>query len=248
MISNTEFKAIEELDLDPIKVKLMHKESGEGWTLEYAEMIESEYRRFLYLMKMFPNEPTAPLFDVDIFWHYHILDTMKYVVDCESVFGYFLHHFPYVGLRGEEDEAAHRDAGQRMKEIYEQTFGEPYGRALQAAVAPLAGDVAMQAPGGNDVLRTAWSVKAVGPHPVLAGAAWSVRVPDGTLAAAARTAWSVQVPAVNVADGGRVAWSVKVAQDVVAAGAGKTAWSVKVPARDTVPDAFYTRRPVLTST
>src|SRR6476619_1403293 len=117
MISNTDFNAIAELDLDPIKVKLMHKESGEGWTLEYANQMELEYRRFLYLMKMFPNEQAAPLFDVDIFWHYHILDTMKYAVDCEEVFGYFLHHFPYVGLRGEDDEAAHRRVGANMQRL-----------------------------------------------------------------------------------------------------------------------------------
>jgi hypothetical protein len=32
--------AIAELDLDPIKVKLMHKESGEGWSLERANAVE----------------------------------------------------------------------------------------------------------------------------------------------------------------------------------------------------------------
>jgi hypothetical protein len=133
MTSNNEFKAIADLDLDPIKVKLMHKESGEGWTLEYANAIEFEYRRFLYLMKKFPNEPAAPLFDVDIFWHYHILDTMKYAVDCDSVFGYFLHHFPYVGLRDEEDEVTHQRAGIRMQELYEGTFDEPYLRPTGAA-------------------------------------------------------------------------------------------------------------------
>lgn len=121
------------LDLEPIKVKLMHKESGEGWTLERANAVEFEYRRFLYLMKTFPNEQTAPLVDVDTFWHYHILDTMKYAADCDALFGYFLHHFPYIGLRGEDDEAAHIRVGLRMKELYEATFGEDYVRAAAPA-------------------------------------------------------------------------------------------------------------------
>jgi len=120
--------AIAALDLEPIKVKLMHKESGEGWTLERANAIEFEYRRFLYLMKQYPDEQTAPLVDVDTFWHYHILDTMKYAVDCDAVFGHFLHHFPYIGLRGEDDEAAHIRVGLRMKELYEDTFAEDYVR------------------------------------------------------------------------------------------------------------------------
>jgi hypothetical protein len=127
--------AIAALDLEPIKVKLMHEESGEGWTLERANAVEFEYRRFLFLMKKYPHEQTAPLVDVDTFWHYHILDTVKYHADCDAVFGHYLHHFPYIGLRGEHDEAAHIRVGQRMKELYEDTFGEDYVRASVAAFA-----------------------------------------------------------------------------------------------------------------
>ncbi len=123
MNSNAELNTIAALDLDPIKVKLMHKESGEGWSLERANAAEFEYRRFLCLSKLYPNEAMAPLLDVDTFWHYHILDTMKYAADCEQAFGYFLHHFPYIGLSGDDDEAAHHEVGARMKERYEATFG-----------------------------------------------------------------------------------------------------------------------------
>jgi len=126
MNANNLFKAVMELDLDPIKVKLMHVESGEGWSQEKTDAVEKEYRRFLCLMKMYPQEDTAPLVDVDTFWHYHILDTMKYAVDCEQAFGYFLHHYPYVGLRGGDDEQFRLDSGDRMRTLYEATFGEAY--------------------------------------------------------------------------------------------------------------------------
>jgi hypothetical protein len=173
MIIDPHFAPVAALDLEPIKVKLMHEASGEGWSLAHADAVEFEYRRFLYLMKKFPNEPSAPLFDVDIFWHYHILDTMKYAADCEAVFGYFLHHFPYVGLRGEDDEAAHHQAGERMRTLYEQTFGEDYIRQ---------GDMGQAKAGGNLADRrqptVAWSVGAN-------KAAWSVNVPN--------IAWSVNV-------------------------------------------------------
>ena len=132
MNSENHFAPIAALDLDPIKVKLMHPESGEGWSRARADAVEFEYRRFLYLMKKFPHEQAAPLFDVDVFWHYHILDTMKYAVDCEAVFGYFLHHFPYVGLRGEQDLEMHQQVGERMRELYEETFGEEYIRVPAA--------------------------------------------------------------------------------------------------------------------
>ena len=126
MNANDLFKAVMQLDLEPIKMKLMHVASGEGWSLEKANAVEKEYRRFLCLMKIYPDEDTAPLVDVDTFWHYHILDTMKYAADCEQVFGYFLHHYPYVGMRGEDDEQFRLDSGDRMRELYEATFGEAY--------------------------------------------------------------------------------------------------------------------------
>ncbi|QNA99206.1 glycine-rich domain-containing protein-like [Massilia sp. Se16.2.3] len=132
MISNKDFNLIAALDLSPIKVKLMHKQSGEGWSLEKANAMEIEYRRFLYLMKAFPNEQTAPLVDVDTFWHYHILDTMKYARDCDQAFGYFLHHYPYVGMEGEDGAEVQQEAGQRMRDLYESTFGEDYLHAQPA--------------------------------------------------------------------------------------------------------------------
>jgi hypothetical protein len=132
MILNNSLSAIMELDLNPIKVKLMHVESGEGWSRDKADAVEKEYRRFLYLMTNFPSEQTSPQVDVDTFWHYHILDTMKYAADCEQAFGYFLHHFPYVGMRGEEDEAARHQGAERIRELYERTFGESYSQAAAA--------------------------------------------------------------------------------------------------------------------
>jgi hypothetical protein len=155
MTSEQGFAPIAALDLDPIKVKLMHEESGEGWSRAYADAVEFEYRRFLYLVKKFPNEQAAPLFDVDIFWHYHILDTMKYAADCEAVFGYFLHHFPYVGLRGDEDLEVHHRVGERMRELYEQTYGVEYIRPDQPARVTV-GKVAFSIPatqGGPSLQR-----------------------------------------------------------------------------------------------
>ncbi len=116
--------AILELNLEPIKVKLMHVESGEGWSLARVNFVEGEYRRFLELAKRFPDEEVACSKDVDIFWHYHILDTRKYAQDCEQIFGYFLHHFPYIGLGSEDDQQQRIDSTTRMHAMYAATFGE----------------------------------------------------------------------------------------------------------------------------
>ncbi|MBB3223388.1 glycine-rich domain-containing protein [Pseudoduganella umbonata] len=222
----TDFDTIDALDLDPIKVKLMHEESGEGWSLERANAVEKEYRRFLYLMKKFPEEQAAPLMDVDTFWHYHILDTMKYAADCDAVFGHFLHHFPYVGLRGAADEEAHRQMGERMRLLYEETFGEDYISA---------GTTAWSARAPERQAGTAWSARAP------AQTAWSARSPQSL---AAQTAWSARSVAAETA------WSARAPAGL----ATTTAWSARAPAaptpsmawsaRSTV-DGFYTERPRL---
>ena len=121
--------AIAELDLEPVKTKLMHVASGEGWSRTKVDALDVEYRRFLYLMHIFPHQESAPTVDVDTFWHYHILDTAKYAADCEATFGYFLHHDPYVGLDSDAEAGAEERGGARMRELYEQTFGEAYIRA-----------------------------------------------------------------------------------------------------------------------
>ena len=130
--------AIQALDLDPIKLKLMDAEEGQGWTRGYVDRMELAYKRFLTLMVKFPEESIAPTKDVDKFWHGHILDTLKYAEDCQNMFGYFLHHFPYFGMRGEEDAANLRAASANMHAIYEREFGEalPRGAAWCAAARP----------------------------------------------------------------------------------------------------------------
>jgi hypothetical protein len=122
MSTHTEYAAFEALDLNPIKMKLMHEASGEGWSEMRTNAVETEYRRFLFLMKKYPDAGAAPTVDVDTFWHYHILDTMKYARDCQATFGFFLHHYPYVGMvSGTEGE--HVQAGDRMRALYEAEFG-----------------------------------------------------------------------------------------------------------------------------
>lgn len=124
--------AIAAIDLASVKTKVMHVASGEGWTAAEADRVETEYRRFLTLMKLFPNEPAAPLVDVDIFWHYHILDTVKYAADCAAALGYFLHHDPSLGMAGEASLAERDRAGARLQELYAATFGVALPAAPQA--------------------------------------------------------------------------------------------------------------------
>jgi len=167
MKANELFNAIMQLDLTSIKIKLTHVQSGEGWSLDKANAVEKEYRRFLCLMKSFPDEDTAPLVDVDTFWHYHILDTVKYATDCEQVFGYFLHHYPYVGMDGTfEDEQFRLESGARMRVLYETMFGETYPDAQAAAAQTISTTNDRHASGQTRM--TAWCAGPAGQGPIRA--------------------------------------------------------------------------------
>lgn len=113
-----------ELDLEPIIVKAIDTEEGLGWSLGFASRVAEEYRKFLVLCFEHPAEPVVPSSFVDDFWHLHILDTQKYMEDCNRYLGYILHHFPYFGMRGEEDALNLRQAWEKTLGLYEAAFGE----------------------------------------------------------------------------------------------------------------------------
>src|SRR5205814_958393 len=141
-----------------IKLKLMDAEEGQGWSREYADQMALAYKRFLALMVKFPEQTIAPTKDIDKFWHGHILDTIKYAEDCQNVFGYFLHHFPYFGMRGAEDAAALAEAGRQTAQLYAKEFGAPIAQAMTCGVAR---------PGTCGVAANDWSANN-GPKGILA--------------------------------------------------------------------------------
>jgi hypothetical protein len=116
------WKAISALDLRPIIFKLTDSDHGKGWSPDRAEKAELKYRQFLFLSGIYTDEIIVPSKDIDEFWHLHILDTKKYLDDCLSVFGYFLHHFPYFGLRGAEDLESMHSAFERSIHLHDLEF------------------------------------------------------------------------------------------------------------------------------
>ena len=124
---------VESLDLEPIKFKIGCKEDGYGWTSEHAERIELAYRRFLVLRARFPQAQIAPTRDIDAFWHAHILDTRKYAADCERIFGEFVHHYPCLGLLGDQDKLD--QAAATLRQLFVSEFGENVPNNARGAAA-----------------------------------------------------------------------------------------------------------------
>lgn len=201
-------ETIQAMDLTPIKFKATRDEDGYGWSPAYADEMEIAYKRYLILHAKYPGLTLAPERDVDRFWHMHILDTRKYAADCDAAFGYFLHHFPYLGLRGEDDAKALDAAFEQMQQLYLEEFGEPMVKPKEAAACGAEVAAAWCGVEPTAVGKAAWC----GVEPAAqAKAAWCGVAPtaEGEAAwcgveptAQAKAAWCGLEPAAE----GRAAW------------------------------------------
>jgi hypothetical protein len=114
-----------DLDLRPILFKIQCEgESLHGEPIE-AEVAACEYRRFLTLHLRYPDRTLVPSALIDLVWHYHILDTRKYIEDCNRIFGHYLHHDPYFGIGSEESRQENLAAWDSTQALWEREFGEP---------------------------------------------------------------------------------------------------------------------------
>ena len=133
-------RRVDELDLEPIVFKLTHPEPGESClTLTRVDADVALYRCFLKLCLLYPDVTMVPTSSIDHVWHTHMLDTSKYRTDCDHVFGHFLDHFPYAGLRGEQDRRAWQQAFVQTRHLFLQHFGVELG-SLAASVCRIHAD------------------------------------------------------------------------------------------------------------
>jgi hypothetical protein len=54
-------------------------------------------------------------------WHAHILDTKKYMVDCQAIFGRFIHHVPNYGVHSKGEN----NVAQIFNALWQLEFGTP---------------------------------------------------------------------------------------------------------------------------
>ncbi len=123
---------VNKLDFRMLKRKLSEERK---WTFEFCDEVEALYRKFLALNARYPDRKICPTGPIDEFWHAHIVDTRAYMRDCDAIFGQYLHHFPYFGMRGAEDRAALEDTFRGSVELFVRHFG----------IDPTAGDTSARA-------------------------------------------------------------------------------------------------------
>ena len=64
------------------------------------------------------------MMDKDEIWHHHILDTYKYYNDCLNIYGQFLHHYPYFGMRGGQDSTDLANTFKITQMLHLKEFGD----------------------------------------------------------------------------------------------------------------------------
>lgn len=111
------------IDLNALKAKLAEEK---GWSDADLDNLELQYKRFLTMKLKRPEMDLVPTKFIDEMWHAHILDTMAYAGDCQAAFGYFLHHFPYLGVGGEQEKAKLDHAFDETCTAWQEAFGDEY--------------------------------------------------------------------------------------------------------------------------
>lgn len=110
------------INFEKLKWKLT-KSTEATWNEAMCDFAEIEYKKFLTLKMLYPKISFVPSKLVDKFWHEHILDTKSYAEDCNTLFGAFIHHYPYFGIYGDEDQQALQASFEETIKLYEIHFG-----------------------------------------------------------------------------------------------------------------------------
>jgi hypothetical protein len=107
------------LDFTPHGYKL---EKEYHWSSEKINHAIKIYKEWLVLQVFYENYSFAPSELIDDLWHIHILDTRKYMSDCNSIKGEFIHHYPYFGLTDQENESVLASGFELTKKLYMKHF------------------------------------------------------------------------------------------------------------------------------
>lgn len=113
---------IDSIDFSMIVDKIV---KTKGWKKKHVLQICELYRHFLFLKKKYGMDDVTlpPSEEIDEFWHTHILDTKKYRYDCEQIFGFYLDHYPYLGIDGKTSWDDLQRFFETTQELHHKEFG-----------------------------------------------------------------------------------------------------------------------------
>ncbi|MFA0071684.1 hypothetical protein AB4344_28130, partial [Vibrio breoganii] len=108
-----------------LAIQKLIESSPERWDLVSTKKAVLDYQRYMAVTKALGGIQLVPNADIDEIWHMHILDTRAYMRDCDTLFGEYLHHYPYFGMLGEENKRQWLDVQAQSEQLWQRLFDEP---------------------------------------------------------------------------------------------------------------------------
>lgn len=123
-IAQRVFREICDFNFDREREILMSPIRGFEYNGSHVDEMECEYKKYLLLRLMHPNQRLPMSKDVDDFWHVHVLNTRSYQRFINEVGGgLFIHHAPTISENENMDLMPAYLNGTLVR--YAQYFGEP---------------------------------------------------------------------------------------------------------------------------
>jgi len=135
---NEAMEIVKEWDFS-LAIKKLQEPSYGSWSESRALQAVEDYKRYLSITKTLNGYQLVPNGDLDEVWHLHLLDTRRYVDDCYSLFGGFLHHYPYYGMIDQENKQDWLDNQEFSSDLWNKLFSETlYSESSEAMKCPQA--------------------------------------------------------------------------------------------------------------
>jgi hypothetical protein len=111
-------KVLQDFDLTPLRDRLLRATMmPSGWVDEAI----LEFRRYMAL-ELFEDGLTLFSKPVDTVWHTFLLFTRLYMEFCNTIFGYYIHHDPWLETKS---AAARKPLLKQFVDAYERLYGPP---------------------------------------------------------------------------------------------------------------------------
>ncbi|MFC5410830.1 glycine-rich domain-containing protein-like [Larkinella bovis] len=85
----------------------------------------NRYKKFLFLIKKYPNQKFIPTVDIDYYWHQHLESPVSYYNDCINIFGNILSHNGGFG-RNRNERQQWKELFQKTSYLWQLEYNEPY--------------------------------------------------------------------------------------------------------------------------
>lgn len=132
-VSSLEKRQFESLAQWPLNSTTKRVVAEMQWTTKFTHLVETEYRKFIFLAAVRPHFSYGMTGPVDAYWHQHVLNTRDYLEMCHAVAGHVIHHLPTeTESRVVDFDGAYGRTLSDLEEYFGSVSGEIWPRLDQA--------------------------------------------------------------------------------------------------------------------